>query len=185
MILRTLLTISKAYSRIYFVLMVAIPIYVVLGWLLAASSTKLSSDVLWKKVFAPSLMLLLSATLFAFWWRIFKSLSFYLESISSAGSEGRDVPTVISKLLLAAFVLELINGVLGSTVFYFESADWKSIQFPSADGAWPQQVWGWLQFSLKISATGGFFVTPRTTGLSTLFLAGICHVIGRRKHVET
>jgi hypothetical protein len=181
---RLLCSALKIYSYIYFILMMVTPLFVV-GSVGALFLNKSSQPDLGSQILYPSLSLLIGSVLFGFWWRILTILSLLFDSGKAVATPKGVFFKRLYGLFLAAFFFDFLSSILDRVLFHF-STDWNKVQMPTGKEAWPVELWHWLQWLLKGSVTSGFFLTPRTTGLSTLFIAGVfyylyhAHTIGQR-----
>ena len=175
MLINALRQVTRFYSYVYLVLLIVTPIFI-LGGFTAAFFSRASADPieLKERFLIPGGRLLFGTLSFYIWWQIFHRFSaFFNAKIDKA------LLAKVSKLLGFAFAVEIIESVIFAA-YPSDRPNWSEISFPAFSDQWASNVWMTIQWLLKVSASAGFFITPRTTGLASLLMAGIFYFLWKR-----
>jgi hypothetical protein len=167
--------VTRFYAYVYLILLIITPLFLLGGSAIAFfSKTSIDPVEFRERFLIPGGRLVIGSVSFFIWWRIFLWLSVFFQA-----KFDRALLHKISIFFVSAFAVETVELILFSA-YPSESVNWNEVWLPTFSEHWATNLWMTIQWLLKISAAAGFFITPRTTGLATLLVAGVFYLLSSR-----
>jgi hypothetical protein len=173
MVLHILRFAARFYAGLYLVLSVLTVPFVGISLVIALAEHDNQATLLSGTIF-PGINLILGAVLFVIWSRIFLEIYRWLSGKVPSEKKNSFIARLHS-LLVAASFSELTAYIFNRAVGR-HGIDWSKVPSIYPHSSFPEKILYAYLWLLRQSALSEFWITPRTTGLATLFIAGLLHL---------